>query len=194
MKDELRARPGSGWLRIHRACIGRRYREPRIIDSRIRLARDAGETLQIAAAALGHDGPVLLITNQTDPMPAKLLDRYTRHMALGNQTAETIDFFDMDALSGAVPMRNNTQLKLTLMVSGLYRQLADHVGNGQQAARARTMLRFFIDATAIVPPPLSTSPRKPSASASCAAPTNRSSSRPASQPRRHRCNGPKAAS
>ena len=64
--------------------------------------------------------------------------------------AETIDFFHMDALSAAVPMRINTDLQLTLMASGLYRLLANRIGNAQRSARVRTLFRSFIDATATV--------------------------------------------
>ena len=56
----------------------------------------------------------------------------------------------MDALSAAVPMRINTDLQLTLMASGLYRLLANRIGNGHRTARARTLFRSFIDAAAAV--------------------------------------------
>ena len=150
MMQELRARPDSDWRRIRLANIGRRYRQPRIIDSRINLPGYPGEIRQIAVADLGHDDPVLLITNQMQARPSELIDRYARRMVIENQIAETIDFFHMDALSAAVPMRINTDLQLTLMASGLYRILANRIGNGQQAARARTLFRNFIDATANV--------------------------------------------
>ena len=146
----LRARPEADWRRIRLANIGRRYRTPRIIDETIRLPQYPGEIRQIAIAGLGHDDPVLLVTNQMRARPADLVDRYARRMVIENQIAETIDFFHMDALSAAVPMRINTDLQLTLMASGLYRLLADRIGNGQGSARARTLFRSFIDATATV--------------------------------------------
>ena len=56
----------------------------------------------------------------------------------------------MDALSAAVPMRIDTDLQLTLMASGLYRLLANRIGNGYPSAKARKLFRCFIDATAVV--------------------------------------------
>ena len=144
----LRARPEADWRRIRLANVGRRYRTPRIIDETIRLPQHPGETRQIAITGLGHDDPVLLVTNQMRARPADLVDRYARRMVIENQIAETIDFFHMDALSAA--MRINTDLQLTLMASGLYRLLASRIGNGQESARARTLFRSFIDATATV--------------------------------------------
>ena len=146
----LRARPEAGWRRVRLANIGRRYRTPRIIDEIIRLPQYPGEIHQIAIAGLGHDDPVLLVTNQMRAPPAYLVDRYARRMVIENQIAETIDFFHIDALSAAVPMRINTDLQLTFMASGLYRLLANRIGNGQKSARARTLFRSFIDATATV--------------------------------------------
>ena len=150
MMQELRARPDSDWRRIRLANIGRHYRQPRIIDSRIHLPGYPGEIRQIAAADLGHDDPVLLITNQMQATPSELVDRYARRMVIENQIEETIDFFHMDAMSAAVPMRINADLQLTLMASGLYRILANRIGGEQQAARARTLFRNFIDAPANV--------------------------------------------
>ena len=105
---------------------------------------------QLAIAELGHDDPVLLLTNQFDARPADLVDRYARRMVVENRIAEAIDFFHMDALSAAVPMRIDTDLQLTLISSTLYRLLANHVGNGHQICRARTLFRDFVDATASV--------------------------------------------
>ena len=71
-------------------------------------------------------------------------------MVIENQIAETIDYFHMGALSAAVPMRIATDLQLTHMASELYRLLADRIDNGQGSARARTLFRSFMDATATV--------------------------------------------
>ena len=150
MMHELRQQPDREWRRIRLANVGRRYRNPRIIDRRIQLSHYPGELRQIAVADLGHDDPVLLLTNQMEATPAELVDRYARRMLIENHIAESIDFFHMDALSAAVPMRIDTDIQLTLMASGLYRLLALRVGNGMQVARARTLFRNLIDATATV--------------------------------------------
>ena len=150
MMAELRARPEADWHRIRLTNIGRRYRTSRIIDERVRLPQYPGAVRQIAIADLGHDDPVLLLTNQLLTTPADLVDRYVRRRVIENQIAESIDFFHMDARSAAVPMRINTDLQLTLMASGLYRLMANRIGNGQAIARDRTLFRNFIDVTANV--------------------------------------------
>ena len=78
----------------------------------------------------------------------QLVDRHARRMVIENAIADAIDFFHMDALSAAVPMRIDLDLQLTLMASGLYRLLAVRVGNGKQTAKSRTLFRNFIKAPA----------------------------------------------
>ena len=150
MMDQLRARPRSDWTGIRLANIGRRYRTPRIIDGSVRLRDCPAEFRQIAVADLGHDDPVLLLTNQFGVRAGELVDRYARRMVIENQIAEAIDFFHMDALSAAVPMRIDTDLQLTIIAGGLYRLFAGRIGNGYAKVRARTLFRDFIDAVATV--------------------------------------------
>ena len=139
MIEELRARP---------ANIGRRYRTPGVIDGTVQLKGCPVGFRQIAGAGLGHDEPVLLLTNRRDACPAELDDRCARRMVIENRIAEAIDFLHMDALSAAVPMRIDTDLQLAVIAGGLYRLLARRIGNRHETARARTLFRNFIDATA----------------------------------------------
>ena len=71
-------------------------------------------------------------------------------MIIENTIEEGIDFFHMDALSSAVPMKVSLDLQLTLMGSSLYRLLARQIGNGYENAKASTVFRNFIEATAHV--------------------------------------------
>ena len=60
----------------------------------------------------------------------QLIDRYARRMVIENAIADAIDFFHMDALSAAVPMKVGLDLQLTLIAGGLYRLLAIRLGTG----------------------------------------------------------------
>jgi hypothetical protein len=71
-------------------------------------------------------------------------------MIIENTIEEGVDFFHMDALSSAVPMKVYLDLQLTLMGSSLYRLLARQIGNGYENAKARTVFRNFIEAAAHV--------------------------------------------
>ena len=71
-------------------------------------------------------------------------------MLIENGIADGVDFFHMDALSSAVPMKVDCDLLLTLMASSLYRLLGVTLGSGYETARSRRLFRDFIDATAQV--------------------------------------------
>ncbi len=148
--QEIYATPPSAWRRIQLESIGRIYKTPRILDRRISLPRYEGPLRQLSIMDLGHEEPTLLITNQLQRAPSKLIERYAQRMVIENSIAEGINFFHMDALSSAVAMKVNCDLQLTLMASSLYRLLGSRVGKGYEVAKADHIFRDFVDATAHV--------------------------------------------
>lgn len=68
-----------------------------------------GPLRQLTTLDLGHEEPTVLLTNQLHLTPAKLIERYSQRMVIENGIAEAIDFFHMDALSSAVPMKVNCE-------------------------------------------------------------------------------------
>jgi hypothetical protein len=150
MLEELHRKPASAWRRVELENVSRAYRTPRVLDERVAIRDYQDPIRQLAVADLGHEQPTLLLTNQLRRSAAKLIGRYAQRMIIENGIAESIDFFHMDALSSAVPMKVNCDLQLTLMASSLYRLLAQRIGNGYRTARARHIFRDFIDSTATV--------------------------------------------
>ena len=102
---------------------------------------------QIAITDLGHEKPTLLLTKQ---MKGSAAHRYAGHMIIENTLANVIDFFHMDALSAAVPMKVDVDLPLTLMASVLNRMLALRVKHGFEAAKARTIFAKIVQGCATV--------------------------------------------
>lgn len=117
-------------------------------DFRNKLSGYPDDIRQLAVQGLGHERPTLLLTNQMKTSAGQLVDRYARRMVIENAIADAIDFFHMDALSAAVPMKIDLDLQLTFMASGLYRLLAVRVGNGKQNSKSRTLFRDFVKAPA----------------------------------------------
>ncbi len=146
--DAIAAAPESDWKQVRLTNVGRVYRTPRILDRRVRISGYPDDIRQLAVRGLGHERPTLLLTNQMKTSASQLVDRYARRMVIENAIADAIDFFCMDALSAAVPMKIDLDLQLTLMASGLYRLLAVRVGNGKQNAKSRTLFRNFVKAPA----------------------------------------------
>ena len=54
----------------------------------------------------------------------------------------------MDALSAAVPMKIDVDLNLTVMAAGLYRLLAERIGQEHQRQKAATLFQKFVKASA----------------------------------------------
>jgi hypothetical protein len=142
--------PASAWRRIELEGVSRMYKTPRILDQRIRLPHYKGELRQLAILDLGHEEPTLLLTNHLRRSPATLIARYAQRMVIENQLAEGINFFHMDALSSAVPMKVNCDLQLTIMASSLYRLLGTKLGNGYAEAKADHIFRDLVEAMALV--------------------------------------------
>jgi hypothetical protein len=148
MVRAIAARPESAWRRIELPNVARAFRTPRILDERLELKGYQGKLRQITITDLGHEEPTLLVTNQLNRSPAKLITRYAQRMVIENSIADGIEFFHMDALSSAVAMKVNCDLQLTLMASSLYRLLGARIGNGYEHAKSAHLFRDFVNAPA----------------------------------------------
>ncbi len=134
----------SAWTKIRLSNIGRAYRSPSVVDETVELRNYPKPLRQLLVKNLGHDKPTILITNQMERPASKLIDRYARRMVIENVISDAIDFFHMDALSSAVPMRINVDIQLTVMASVLYRLLGVRVGHGYEKSEARTLYRDLV--------------------------------------------------
>lgn len=148
--DEIRSEPLSAWRRIELEAVSRAYRTPRILDRKITLPGYSGPIRQLTITDLGHEEPTLLLTNQLNASPAKLIGRYAQRMVIENGIQDGVDFFHMDALSSAVAMKVNCDLMLTVLASSLYRLLGTAVGEGYEAAKSQHIFRDLVNATAHV--------------------------------------------
>ena len=146
--DEIAKTPMSAWRRIKLESVSRAYKTPRVLDQQIKLTDYNGPLRQLTVADLGHEEPTLLLTNQLGRSASHLIGRYAQRMLIENNIEDGVDFFHMDALSSAVPMKINCDLQLTLMASSLYRLLAVRIGHGYESAKSRHMFRDFIDSSA----------------------------------------------
>ena len=144
LRARILALPPEEWRQITLQNVGRKYRKPRIVEDLIKVRGYNGSLRQIVIAGLGHDQPTVLITNKLKASPVRLVDRYARRMIIENVISDAIDFFHMDALSAAVPMKINVDVQLTVMASVLYRILGIRVGEGLEVAETRTIYRKLV--------------------------------------------------
>ena len=146
----VRAAPKNDWRSVQLTNAGREFRRPRVLDQRCELPGYPEPIRQIAVDNIGVHGPILLLTNRLQESVVQLVDRYARRVLIENAIADTIDFFHLDALSSGVPLKVEVDLQLTLLASTLYRLLAEHIGQGHERERTRTLFRNFVHASAQV--------------------------------------------
>ncbi len=128
--------------------VGRICRTPGVLDRRVRISGCPGDIRQLAVRGLGCERPTLPLTDWMKTSASRPVDRYVRRMVIENAVADAIDFFRMDALSAAVPMKIDLDLQFTLMAGGLYRLPAVRVGNGKRNAKPRALFPNFVKAPA----------------------------------------------
>ena len=148
MVVELQVVPDREWHCIALVNFGRAYRYPHTLDREIRIRDHPLDIRQIAIKDLGHEMSTLLPTNRFGETAARLVDRHARRMFVESDVTDAIDFFHMDALPAGVPIEIDLDIQLTPMASGPYRVLATRAGIGFESARARTLFRNFVRASA----------------------------------------------
>jgi len=142
--QRTREAPQHEWTSVRLNNIGRKYRNPEVLDQIVTMRDYKGKIRQIAVQGLGHDRIIFLITNQMDIAASTIIDRYARRMIIENVISDAIDFFHMDALSATVPMKIHVDVQLTIIASLLYRLLGLRVGERWETAETRTIYKELI--------------------------------------------------
>ena len=150
MLAKLAALPADQWTQVTLSNVGRIYRTPCILSFLVRLRGYPGPIRQVAVADLGHEDPTFVLTNHLRLAPSRLIDRYALRMAIGNTIADGINFFHMDALSCAVPLRINFDLQITLIANDLNWLLRQRVGEGLETARYDSLFHKLVRASATI--------------------------------------------
>ena len=125
----------------------RAFRNPCIFDERVTIKGYPDPICQIAVTNIGHEKPILLVTNQLDQAPTRLVERYARRILIENAIA--FDLFHVEALSAAVPLKIDVDLQFTVMGTTLYRLLARQIGRGHQRQAPKTLFRKLVHAIVI---------------------------------------------
>ncbi len=147
---EIAALPPSAWRRIELDVPGRKYRHPRVYETKTKLA--GREFRQIYIIDLGHEEPTILLTNDRDRKKAtvtQLVTRYAQRMLIENALSDAVRFFHIDALSSSVGMKVDFDMALLVIASGLYRLLARQM-RGYEDSQARQIFRDLVDMPADV--------------------------------------------
>ena len=138
----LEALPDSAWTQI---TLERRgpYSKPEVCEQDVAVRGCPIPLRQIAVRGLGHEHPTLILTNDRDSPPKKIVGRYAQRMRIEQRLAESIRSFHLDALSSAVALNVDLDTTLTVWAAAAYDHLRQRLP-GYQHATPDTIWRRFI--------------------------------------------------
>jgi transposase len=142
---QLETLPNSAWTTVTLKRKGR-YAHPQIHETQVKVRGCPAALRQIAVRGLGHEHPTLILTNDHDRPPAKLIDRYAARMTIEQRLAEAIRTFHLDSLSSAVALNVDFDCTLTVWAAAAYDHLRQQL-TGYHTATPDTIWRRFLSTT-----------------------------------------------
>jgi transposase len=139
---ELEALPDSEWTTVTLDRKGR-YARPQVHEHEVTVRGCPVPLRQIAVRGLGHEHPTLILTNDRDRKPARLIDRYAARMSIEQRLAEAIRSFHLDSLSSAVALNVDFDCTLTIWAAAAYDHLRRQL-TGYHTATPDTIWRRFL--------------------------------------------------
>ena len=137
------------WQRVDIPHAKRKYPNPLVHDSRIRLRGYAGELRQLVVRGNGREKPAFVITNDF-AMPADLvIGNYARRWRVENGIAEAVKFFHLNSLSSPILVKIHFDVAITMIADTLYSMFAQKL-RGFEQCDAPKLYRHFIRGKGIV--------------------------------------------
>jgi transposase-like protein len=140
---QLEALPASAWTQI---TLDRRgpHSKPEVHEQDVTVRGCPTPLRQIAVRGLGHEHPTLILTNDRNSPPKKIVSRYAKRMRIEQRLAESIRSFHLDALSSAVALNVDLDTTLTVWAAAAYDHLRQRLP-GYETATPDTIWRRFIN-------------------------------------------------
>jgi hypothetical protein len=131
------------WKRIHIPHPKRKYPNPLVHESMVKLRGYDGMLRQVIVRGNGREKPTFIITNDFE-MPLELLvGNYARRWRVENGIAEAVKFFHLNALSSPILVKVHFDVVMTMIADTLYSMLAKKL-RGFEQCDAPKLYRHFI--------------------------------------------------
>jgi transposase len=137
------------WVRIHVPHAKRKYPNPQVHESQLKLRGYEGELRQIIVRGNGHEKPTFMITNDQKAPADEIVGTYARRWRVENGIAEAVKFFHLNSLSSPILTKVHFDVVLTVMADTLYSMLA-HKLRGFEECDAPKLYRHFVRGKATV--------------------------------------------
>ena len=141
--------PHSHWKKLYLDIPKRKYKNPLVFDSTIRLSGYDDKLRQVIMKGTGRENPSFLITNDFQSSVDSLVFRYAKRWRIENGIAEAVKFFSLNALSSPVLIKVHFDVLITMIAHSLYHTLSQKL-RGFEECRAGTIFRKFVNMKADV--------------------------------------------
>lgn len=138
--------PADQWKRVSIDSVRRKFKNPMVHDSRIFL-KGYGEIRQLIMKGNGREEPAFFITNDYDSSVTEIILRYAKRWRIENSIAESVSFFNLNALSSPILIKISFDAVLTMIADTLYYHLARSL-RGFESCNAERIFRHFVDVPA----------------------------------------------
>jgi len=139
----------TGWQRIHLDNTKRKYPNPQVHESIIRLRGYDGELRQIIVRGNGREKPTFIITNDFDTPKELVVGNYGRRWRIENGISEAVKFFNLNSLSSPILVKIHFDVTMTMIADTLYSMLARKL-RGFENCDAPKLYRHFVRGKGIV--------------------------------------------
>jgi len=139
----------TGWQRIHLDNTKRKYPNPQVHESIIRLRGYDGELRQIIVRGNGREKPAFIITNDFDTPKELVVGNYGRRWRIENGISEAVKFFNLNSLSSPILVKIHFDVTMTMIADTLYSMLARKL-RGFENCDAPKLYRHFVRGKGIV--------------------------------------------
>jgi len=142
--DALDHIPHKQWKKLHIDIPKRKYKNPYVFESIIKLSGYDDKLRQIAMKGTGRELPSFLITNDFKNPTESVVMQYSRRWRIENGIAEAVKFFSLNALSSPILIKVHFDVLMTMIAHALYHLFAQKL-RGFEQSRPSTIFRHFIN-------------------------------------------------
>ena len=137
------------WAKIHIPHPKRKYPDPEVHASEVKLKGYEGKLRQVVMRGNGHEEPAIIITNDYEVPLELLVGDYARRWRVENGIAEAVNFFHLNSLSSPILVKIHFDVALSMIADTLYSMLA-HKLRGFEECNAPKICRDFVQGKATV--------------------------------------------
>ncbi len=137
------AEKAADWKRIHLPHKGRKFPDPYVNESMVRLKDYDGYVRQIIMKGNGREKPTFIVTNDFEIPVELVVGNYARRWRVENGIAEAVRFFNLNSLSSPILTKVHFDVAMTMVADTLYTMFAQKL-RGFEHCDAPKLYRHFV--------------------------------------------------